>query len=138
MPPARRGCCGDAGVRSLAWSCAAGTAWNGIDAVPDVPGVAQINLRLVQPADVAGPHLRLQTLPRFRRDAFRHAAPPRRRQQSRQAAFAIALPPALNGSYTIAQDLRGVTDARDPPLLEKPKHPDPIGPGLVPSRPLRG
>src|SRR3954469_15700093 len=51
---------------------------NGIDAVGDVPGIAQINLRLVQPADVAGPHLRLQALPRFRRDAFRHTAALRR------------------------------------------------------------
>src|SRR3954453_12289457 len=111
---------------------------NGIDAVGNVPGVAQIALRLMQPADAAGPHLRLQAVPRFRRDAFRHAAPPGRRQQPRQTVFAIALPPALNGSHTIAQDLRGLTDARDPPLLEKPKHPDPIGSGLVPSRPLRG
>src|SRR3954471_231413 len=85
---------------------------NGIDAVGDVPGVAQIDLRLMQPADVAGPHLRLQAVPRFRRDAFRHAAPLRRRQQPRQAAFAIALPPALNGAHTIVQDLRGLTDAR--------------------------
>src|SRR3954470_14171571 len=66
----------------------------------------------MQPADVAGPHLRLQAVPRFRRDAFRHAAPLRRRQQPRQAAFAIALPPALNGAHTIVQDLRGLTDAR--------------------------
>src|SRR3954451_2676548 len=34
----------------------------GVDAVPDAPSVAQVELRLVQPADVAGPHLRLQTI----------------------------------------------------------------------------
>src|SRR3954469_20285884 len=110
---------------------------NGIDAVPDVPGVAQIDLGLVQPADVAGPHLRLQTLPGLRRDPLLRATSLRWRQQRRQAAFAIALPPALNGSHMIAQHLRRLADARDTPLLKKPKHSYPIGSDLVPSRLLR-
>src|SRR5690349_3327095 len=93
----------------------------GIDAVPDVPSVAQIDLRLMQPADVAGPHLRLQTLPGFRRDPVCHATPPGRCQQPRQAAFAIASPPALNGSHAIAQDLRGLADPCDTLFLEKTK-----------------
>src|SRR3954454_1588686 len=110
---------------------------NGIDAVPDVPGVAQIDLGLVQPADVAGPHLRLQTLPGLRRDPLLRATSLRWRQRRRQAAFAIALPPALNGSHMIAQHLRRLADARDTPLLKKPKHSYPIGSDLVPSRLLR-
>src|SRR3954464_10130266 len=110
---------------------------NGIDAVPDVPGVAQIALRLMQPADVAGPHLRLQTLPGLRRDPFHHATSLRWRQQRRQAAFAIALPPALNGSHMIAQHLRRLADARDTPLLKKPKHSYPIGSDLGRSLLLR-
>src|SRR3954465_10225568 len=47
------------------------------------------------------------------------------------AAFAIALPPALSGSHTIAQDLCGLTDACDTPFLEKTKQPQAIGSGLV-------
>src|SRR3954451_7627132 len=78
---------------------------NRIDAIGDVPGVAQIELCLVQPADVTRPHLRLQTLPGLRREAFRRTPSLRWRQQACQAARAVALPPALNGSHTIAQHL---------------------------------
>src|SRR5512133_3227847 len=86
---------------------------NGVNAIRDAPGVAQIDLRLVQPADVAGPHLRLQALPSLRRDALLRATLLRWRQQRRQAAFAIALPPTLSSSHTIAQHLRRLTNARD-------------------------
>src|SRR4051794_15406396 len=110
---------------------------NRIDAIGDVPGVAQIELCLVQPADVASPHLRLQTLPSLRREAFRCATPLRWRQQRRQAASAVALPPALNSSHTIAQHLRCLTDPGDPLFLKKPKQSQAIGSGLVTSRFLR-
>src|SRR4051794_20384006 len=108
---------------------------NRIDAIGDVPGVAQIELFLVQPADVASPHLRLQTL---RREAFRCATSLRWRQQRRQAASAVALPPALNSSHTIAQHLRCLTDPGDPLFLKKTKQSQAIGSGLVTSRFLRG
>src|SRR3954462_14876299 len=111
---------------------------NRIDAIGDVPGVAQIELYLVQPADVAGPHLRLQAFPRFRREAFRCATSLRWRQQRRQAASAVALPPALNSSHTIAQHLRCLTDPGDPLFLKKTKQSQAIGSGLVTSRFLRG
>jgi hypothetical protein len=75
----------------------------------------------MQSADVAGPHLGLQARPRLRREALGHAAPLWRRQQRCQPALAIALPPALEGSHTIAQKIRGLADAGDPPFLEKPK-----------------
>src|SRR3954471_7347926 len=54
---------------------------NRIDAIGDVPSVAQIELCLVQPADVASPHLRLQTLPSLRREALLRATSLRWRQQ---------------------------------------------------------
>src|SRR3954452_4151396 len=111
---------------------------NRINAIGDVPSVAQIELCLVQPADVTRPHLRLQTLPGLRRDALLRATSLRRRQQRRQAAFAIALPPTLNSSHTIAQHLRCLTDAGDPLFLKKTKQPQAIGSGLVTSRFLRG
>src|SRR3954469_5197220 len=111
---------------------------NRIDAIGDVPGVAQIELCLVQPADVASPHLRLQTLPSLRREAFRCATSLRWRQQRRQAARAVALPPALNSSHTIAQHLRCLTDTGDPLFLKKTKQSQAIGSGLVTSRFLRG
>src|SRR3954464_2644410 len=110
---------------------------NRIDAIGDVPSVAQIELCLVQPADVTRPHLRLQTLPGLRRDALLRATSLRRRQQRRQAAFAIALPPTLNSSHTIAQHLRRLAAARDTLFLEKPKQPQAIGSGLVTGRFLR-
>src|SRR3954451_6366085 len=108
---------------------------NRIDAIGDVPGVAQIELCLVQPADVASPHLRLQTL---RREAFRCATSLWWRQQRRQAASAVALPPALNSSHTIAQRLRCLTDTGDPLFLKKTKQSQAIGCGLFTSRFLRG
>src|SRR4051812_41763225 len=111
---------------------------NRIDAIGDVPGVAQIELCLVQPADVASPHPRLQTLPSLRREAFRCTTSPRGRQQRRQAASAVALPPALNSSHTIAQHLRCLTDPGDPLFLKKTKQPQAIGSGFVTSRFLRG
>src|SRR3954453_23099795 len=111
---------------------------NRIDAIGDVPGVAQIELCLVQPADVASPHLRLQILPSLRREALLRATSLRWRQQRRQAAFAIALPPALNSSHTIAQHLRCLTAPGTPLFLEKTKQPQAIGSGLVTSRFLRG
>src|SRR3954447_394304 len=110
---------------------------NRIDAIGDVPSVAQIELCLVQPADVTRPHLRLQTLPGLRQDALLRATSLRGRQQRRQAAFAIALPPTLSRSHTIAQHLRRLADARDTLFLEKPKQPQAIGSGLVTSRFLR-
>src|SRR4051794_22426723 len=73
-----------------------------VDAVPDVPGVAQVDLRLVQPADVAGAHLRLQAVPRFRRDALLQAPLRRRGPPGRHAPLPLALPPALGGSHTLA------------------------------------
>src|SRR3954469_10137027 len=127
---------GDVDVWSSAWSCAAGTAWKWHRCRTRCARYRAD--KPAPPADVAGPHLGLQALPRFRCDPLHHAAALRRRQQPRQAAFAIALPPALSGSHTIAQDLCGLTDAHDAPLLEKPKHPDPIGSALIPSRLLRG
>src|SRR3954470_5550548 len=110
---------------------------NRIDAIGDVPSVAQIELCLVQPADVTRPHLRLQTLPGLRQDALLRATSLRGRQQRRQAAFAIALPPTLSRSHTIAQHLRRLADARDTLFLEKPKQPQAIGSGFVTSRFLR-
>ena len=109
---------------------------NRIDAIGDVPSVAQIELCL--PADVTRPHLRLQTLPGLRREAFLRATSLRWRQQRRQAARAVALPLALNGSHTVAQHLRCLTDPGDPLFLEKTKQPQAIGSGLVTSRFLRG
>ena len=70
----------------------------------DVPGIAQINLRL--PKMRSGAHRDLQALPRFRCDPLHHAA----------ALAAPAAPPsrlrdstatALGGSHTIAQVRRG-------------------------------
>src|SRR3954468_21510699 len=74
MPPARRGWrpCDDAGGRSSAWSCAAGTAWKWHRCRRRCARCRAD--RLAPPADVAGPHLRLQAVPRFRRDAFRPVA----------------------------------------------------------------
>src|SRR4051812_33587158 len=92
---------------------------NRIDAIGDVPGAAQIELCLVQPTDVASPHLRLQTLPSLRREALLRATSPRGRQQRRQAARAVALPPALNSSHTIAQHLRCLTDPATRSSLRK-------------------
>src|SRR3712207_8457217 len=50
----------------------------GVNAVADVPRVTQVDLSLVQPADLAGTHLGLQARPRLRRDALDHAATPGR------------------------------------------------------------
>src|SRR3954468_24390795 len=111
---------------------------NRIDAIGNVPSVAQRQLCLVPPADVASPHLRLQALPSLRREALLRATSLRWRQQRRQAAFAIALPPALNSSHPIAQPLRCLTAPGNPLFLEKPKPPQAIGSGLVTSRFLRG
>src|SRR6185295_8289564 len=78
------------------------------------------------------------TLPSLRREAFRCATSLRWRQQRRQAASAVALPPALNSSHTIAQHLRCLTDPGDPLFLKKTKQPQAIGSGLVTCRFLRG
>ena len=48
----------------------------------------------------------------------------------------IALPPTLSGPHTIAHDLDGLADARDPPLLEETKQSHTIGRGLAPNHPL--
>src|SRR3954470_1740833 len=136
MPPGRRDCCGDVDVQSSAWSCAGETAWKSHRCHRRCARCRAD--RAVPPADVASPHLRLQTLPGLRRDALLRATSLRWRQQRRQAAFAIALPPTLNSSHTIAQHLRRLADARDTLFLEKPKQPQAIGSGLVTSRFLRG
>src|SRR3954467_10519364 len=67
---------------------------NRIDAIGDVPSVAQIELCLVQPADVTRTHLRLQTLPGLRQDALLRAAARRRGAPARAAAAGAAPPPA--------------------------------------------
>jgi hypothetical protein len=48
----------------------------------------------------------------------------------------IALPPTLSGPHTIAHDLDGLADARDPPLLEETKQSHTIGRGLALNHPL--
>src|SRR3954454_25381701 len=110
---------------------------DGVDAVADVPSVAQVGLGLVQPADVAGPHLGLQALPGLRRDALHQAAALRRRHQGRQTALAVAPPPALGGARAVAQGCRGLDNAGRALLLDKPKQPHPVGSALVPGRLLR-
>ena len=47
-----------------------------------------------------------------------------------------ALPPTLSGPHTIAHDLDGLADARDPPLLEETKQSHTIGRGLALNHPL--
>src|SRR3954454_8598391 len=131
MPPDRRDCCGDVDVRSSAWSCAGETAWKSHRCHRRCARCRAD--RAVPPADVASPHLRLQTFPSLRREAFRCATSLRWRQQRRQAASAVALPPALNSSHTIAQHLRCLTDPGDPLFLKKTKQPQAIGSGLVTS-----
>src|SRR3954464_6732940 len=99
----------DVDVWSSAWSSTAGTAWKWHRCRTRCAKCRAD--KSAPPAD--GPHLRLQTLPGLRRDALLRATSLRWRQQRRQAAFAIALPPTLSRSHTIAQHRRRLADARD-------------------------
>src|SRR5690349_2646761 len=64
----------------------------------------------------------------------RRSGAPRRCGGASSAASAVALPPALNSSHTIAQHLRCLTDPGDPLFLKKTKQSQAIGSGLVTSR----